>query len=188
MEDEQIINLYWERDEAAIAESSQKYGTYCHAIADGILHSAEDAEECVNDTWLRAWNAIPPERPSALRFFFAKITRNLSLSRWRKHHADKRGGGRMPLILDELRECTDHTADVESQADYHAMQESLHRFLHSLPDRELRLFLGRYFYAKELSELAGISGISVKNVSVILYRVRKRLHDHFIKEGFGDEI
>lgn len=187
MEDEQIITLYWNREETAIAESSRKYGSYCHAIADGILHNQEDAEECVNDTWLRAWNAMPPERPSALRFFFAKITRNLSLSRWRNHHADKRGGGQMPLLLEELAECTDRTADVESQADYHAMQESLNRFLHSLSDRDLRLFLGRYFYAQKLSDLAERSGISVKNIAVILHRIRKRLHEHFIKEGFGDE-
>lgn len=187
MEDEQIINLYWQREEAAIAESSRKYGTYCHAVADSILHSAEDAEECVNDTWLRAWHAMPPERPNALRFFFAKITRNLSLTRWRKTHADKRGGGQLPLILEELRECTDRTADVESQADYRAMLESLHRFLHALPERELQLFLGRYFYAKELSDLAGTCGISAKNASVILCRVRKRLHDHFVKEGFCND-
>lgn len=187
MDDQQIIALYWERDESAIAESSRKYGTYCRTVADNILHCTEDAEECVNDTWLRAWNAMPPEKPNVLRLFFARITRNLSLTRWRRNHADKRGGGELPLILEELRECTDRTADVESQADYHAMQESLHRFLQTLPDHELRLFLGRYFYARQLPELAERSGITVKHASVILHRTRRRLHEHFVKEGFGDE-
>ncbi len=130
---------------------------------------------------------MPPEKPNVLRLFFARITRNLSLTRWRRNHADKRGGGELPLILEELRECTDRTADVESQADYHAMQESLHRFLQTLPDRELRLFLGRYFYARQLPELAERSGITVKHASVILHRTRRRLHEHFVKEGFGDE-
>ena len=105
MDDKQILDLYWERSEAAISETSKKYGKYCRYIAFNILHNDEDSEECVNDTYLRAWNSIPPNRPSVLKTFLGKITRNLSLDRYELLNAKKRNGGQMPLIFDEIQEC-----------------------------------------------------------------------------------
>ena len=102
MEDSQIVALYWQRSPDAIKETENKYGAYCFSIADNILHSKEDAEECVNDTWLKTWNAIPPQRPNKLQLFLAKITRNLSFNRYKAKAAEKRGGGEMPIVLDEL--------------------------------------------------------------------------------------
>ena len=105
MDDKQILDLYWERSEAAISETSKKYGKYCRYIAFNILHNDEDSEECVNDTYLRAWNSIPPNRPSVLKTFLGKITRNLSLDRYELLNAKKRNGGQMPLVFDEIQEC-----------------------------------------------------------------------------------
>lgn len=112
MEDHQIVELYWQRNADAISETADKYGDYCFAIAENILHNAEDSEECVNDTWLRAWNAIPPQKPAVLRMFLAKITRNLSFDRFHARNAEKRGGGEMALVLDELGECFGGGADI----------------------------------------------------------------------------
>ena len=114
MEDSQIIELYWQKNADAISETVNKYGAYCFAIAENILHDIEDAEECVNDTWLHAWNAIPPQRPNVFRMFLAKITRNLSLDRFNARNAEKRGGGEMSLVLDELAECLAGETDVEA--------------------------------------------------------------------------
>lgn len=105
MEDRQIVELYWQKNADAISETSSKYGAYCFTIADHILNNAEDSEECVNDTWLHAWNAMPPQKPNVLRMFLAKITRNLSVNRFNARGAEKRGGGEIILVLDELADC-----------------------------------------------------------------------------------
>ena len=115
MEDERIVLLYWDRDEAAISESSMKYGAYCTSIAQNILKNPADAEECVNDTWLHAWNAMPPHRPSLLSTFLGKITRNLSFDLYRKMHRKKRGESQMDAVLDELEECVSGKDDIERQ-------------------------------------------------------------------------
>ena len=114
MEDSQIVELYWQKSADAISETANKYGAYCFTIAENILHNTEDSEECVNDTWLHAWNAMPPQRPSVLRMFLAKITRNLSFDRFHAQTAEKRGGGEIPLVLDELAECLASKTDVEA--------------------------------------------------------------------------
>ena len=111
--DDRIVELYWERSESAISETADKYGDYCHYIAYNILYNREDAEESVNDTWLDAWNNMPPHKPSILSTFLGKITRRISIDRWRKKHAGKRGGGEMDLVLDELEDCVSDTTDVE---------------------------------------------------------------------------
>ena len=105
MEDSAIIDLYWAREERALSETDTKYGGYCRSIAHNILKNREDSEECVSDTWLHAWNAMPPQRPSILSSFLGRITRNLSFDRCRRQNAEKRGGGSLPLALDELSEC-----------------------------------------------------------------------------------
>lgn len=185
MEDERIIALYFERREAAIAETEQKYGSYCFTIANGILNSAEDAEECVADTWLRVWQAIPPKRPARLQLFLAKITRNLAFDRWRSLSAEKRGGSSVALILDELSECIADTADVEESVLEKELQQVFHDFLLALPQRERRLFLARYFYAQPVHAIAQEHGMKDNAVSVILSRLRKKLQKHLQKEGYA---
>ena len=117
MEDSRIVELYWQKNADAIKETDSKYGAYCFAIADNILHNKEDSEECVNDTWLNAWNAMPPQKPTKLQMFLAKITRNLSFNRFNARSAEKRGGGEIVLVLDELAECLARETDVESEYD-----------------------------------------------------------------------
>ena len=132
MDDKQILDLYWERSEAAISETSKKYGKYCRYIASNILHNDEDSEECVNDTYLRAWNSIPPNRPSVLKTFLGKITRNLSLDRYELLNAKKRNGGQMSLIFDEIQECIPSLDSTENIVEEIALTDILNRFLSSL--------------------------------------------------------
>lgn len=135
MEDEQIIALYWKRDDQAISQSDAKYGRYCFSIAQHILENLQDSEECVNDTWLHAWNAMPPHKPNALRMFFAKITRELSFDRFRKRQAQKRGGGEMELVLEELSECIVDESNVEDEAITRELAESVRFFCWIYPKR-----------------------------------------------------
>lgn len=180
MEDFQIIELYWQRDERAISESQAKYGIYCGTIANNILHSAQDAEECVNDTWLRAWHAIPPEKPNRLSVFFGRITRNLAIDKYRSSHSQKHGGGQIALCLDELGECIGEEHPIE---DTLACRELLHRFLHALPERSRTLFLLRYWYFMPVAEIAAYCGISEGAVKMKLQRMREKLRIELKKEG-----
>ena len=132
MEDLHIIELYWQRNESAIKESHAKYGVYCSTIANNILHSPEDTEECVNDTWLRAWNKMPPEKPNRLSVFFGKITRNLAIDKYRKNRTQKYGSGQIALCLDELEECIGEEHPIEDRI---AFQELIYKFLNDLPEK-----------------------------------------------------
>ncbi len=182
MEDNIIIELYWQRNEAAIDESRSKYGRYCRKIADNILHSEEDSEECVNDTWLRAWDSIPPERPSVLSSFFGRITRNLAIDRFRRERSGKYGGGQTALCLDELSECIGKEASIEDRV---ALRELLNKFLRSLPERNRDIFLMRYWYMQPVSEIARQIGTSEGAVKMILQRVRIKMRKYLEKEGVG---
>ncbi len=184
MDDAEIIALYWKRDETAIEETSQVYGAYCHSIAEHILHSDRDAEECVNDTWMRAWNAMPPQKPNRLRLFLGKITRNLAFDRYRQQRAEKRGSGEMDAVLEELAECIADPEDVETVCDQRALRESFNDFLRKLPQRERQLFLRRYFYAEPVRSIAEAYGLRSNHTSVILRRTRQKLREHLKKEGF----
>ena len=183
MNDQQIIELYWQRDTQAIQETSIKYGAYCYSIANNILDNKEDSEECVNDTWLRAWNAIPPQRPAILQMFLAKIARNLSLDRYLSRTAQKRGGGEMPLVLDELAECIPSSSDVASEYERKELAQYIRKFVHSLPERERNIFLRRYFFADSIAVIATQYNLSENNVMVILSRTRKKLKNFLRKEG-----
>lgn len=184
MEDTEIIGLYFARSETAITETDRKYGSYCRTVADNILHSLEDTEECVNDTWLRAWNAMPPQKPARLRLFLAKITRNLAFDRYAKRMTAKRGGGELCAVLDELAECIADTADVEGELQSRALRQSLNDFTAALPQRERQIFVGRYFYAHSIAYIAKQHGLKENHVSVLLGRIRKKLRTHLEEEGF----
>lgn len=187
MEDSRIVELYWDRDPQAITHSKEKYGIYCFSVADHILSNWEDSEECVNDTWLHAWNKMPPHRPDALRMFLAKITRRVAFNRFKANSAQKRGGGQMPLILEELVECVSDETDVEDSVIAKELGESIRRFVGALPAREGDIFARRYFFAESVSEIGEKYGLSANYVSVTLSRTRKKLKQHLIKEGFLDE-
>lgn len=187
MEDTQIIDLYWARSEDAIRVSDEKYGAYCFTVASNIVESREDAEECVNDTWLRAWNAMPPERPSRLRMFFAAITRNLSLDRIRERLACKRGGGAVLLALEELSECVSGSPEVEDTVIASALAASVNRFLDTLREPSRGIFLRRYFFFESVDEIAHARGVKPGTISVSLHRTKKALREHLKKEGFFDE-
>ena len=185
MEDNRIIELYWQRDESALAQTQQKYGAYCMAIARRILDRTEDAEECVNDTWLKAWNAIPPARPGHFRLFLAKITRNLAFNRFQELHAQKRGGGEIDLVLDELAEVVPNGSDVEDEVIAAELRRCIRRFASGLPEREAQMFIRRYFYMESVEQIAGRLDITPNHASVSLNRIRGKLRDCLEKEGFG---
>ncbi len=184
MEDNQIVELYWRRSADAISETANKYGAYCFTIAENILHNTEDSEECVNDTWFHAWNAIPPQKPKALRMFLAKITRNLSFDRFHARKAEKRGGGELDLVLDELGECLGGGADAETAYEAEELRRSIQRFVRSLPERDGNVLVRRYFFAEPVADIAKRYGLTENNVMVILSRTRRKLKAHLLKEGY----
>lgn len=183
MNDQQIVELYWQRDTSAIQETSKKYGAYCYSIANNILNNKEDSEECVNDAWLKTWNAIPPQRPAILQMFLAKITRNLSLDRFLSCTAQKRGGGEMTLVLDELAECIPSSSDVASEYERKELGRFIRKYVGSLPERDRNIFLRRYFFTDPIADIAIRYGLSENNVTVILSRTRKKLKNRLQKEG-----
>lgn len=183
MEDSQIVDLYWERSPRAISETAEKYGRYCHRIAYNILRSEEDSEECVNDTYLSAWNAMPEQRPQKLSAFLGRITRNLALKKWEWYSAEKRGGGQVPLALDELQECVPAPDRVERVADDLALTEALNRFLASLPREKRRIFMRHYWYFSPVAEIAESYAVSESKVKMTLLRTRKELKLFLEKEG-----
>lgn len=183
MEDSQIIELYWQKNADAISETSSKYGAYCYTIANNILRNAEDSEECVNDTWLNAWNAMPPQKPNVLRMFLAKITRNLSINRFNARSAEKRGG-EIILVLDELVDCLAGETSVEAEYEVKELEQCIRRFVRSLPEREGNVLVRRYFFAESIADIARRYGLTENHVTVMLSRTRKKLKAHLLKEGY----
>lgn len=181
MDDVGIIELYWARDERAVAETEQKYGAYCRSISYHILKDRQDAEECINDTWVKAWNAIPPQRPFALGAFLGKIARNISLNRYRRANAQRRGGGVVPLLLDELRDCS---ADgPEQQLEAAELGRCLDQFLRQLPQKDCCIFLRRYWYMDSMEEIARRYHLAVGTVKSSLFRSRQKLKIYLQQEG-----
>ena len=183
MEDHAIIDLYWAREERALEETDRKYGPYCRTIAHQILHSREDTEECVNDTWLRAWNAIPPQRPCVLSAFLGKITRNLSLDRCRLTRADKRGGGTVAVALEELGDCVPSSNSVEQAVEYTELTRQLDTFLRTLPEKECCLFLRRYWYLDSTRDMSARFSMSESSVKTMLHRTRNKLRTYLTQQG-----
>ena len=178
MEDHAIIELYWSRNPEAIQRTGEKYGGYCRAIARNILPDRRDAEECVNDTWLGAWNAMPENRPGQLAPFLGKITRNLAFDRWRAGHTEKRGGGELPLVLEELAECVS-SADTLQAVEAAELEAAVNRFLHSLCD----VFLRRYWFTEPTADVARRYGMREATVRTSLFRTREKLRRYLKKEG-----
>lgn len=183
MDDNEILDLYFARSEQAIMETDQKYGPYCYSIANHILQSPSDAEESVNDTYYSAWKLIPPRRPQRFSTFLGKLTRNLSIDRWRKNTAGKRGGGETQLVLDELAECVAGEETPEAELLRKELTATLNRFLRALPERDRMVFLLRYYYASTQPEITQRTGLSANQIKYILQRTRKKLADTLKKEG-----
>ena len=172
--DTAILELYWARDEQAIAETQKSYGKYCYSIAYHILHDREDTEECLNDTWMRAWNAIPPKKPNRLELFLGTITRNLSFDRWKAKNAQKRGNGIMDTTLDELAECIPAAHNTEEAVEAAELERSINAFLHTLSEQECNVFLRRYWFVEEYAEIAGRYGMNLNTVKTSLFRNQKK--------------
>lgn len=183
MKDTEILDLYFKRSEQAIAETQQVYGNYCYSIAWNILHVKEDSEECVNDTWMRAWNAIPPARPTHFSLFLGTITRNLSFDRWKQKNALKRGNGEMEAALDELAECVPDKSSTEDIVEEQELQRQINEFLGTLKEKDRNIFLRRYWYAEEYSEIARRYGLNLNTVKTTLFRVRGKLKAYLEQEG-----
>jgi RNA polymerase sigma-70 factor (ECF subfamily) len=180
MNDKDIVEMYWERDETAIKMSQEKYGSYCRSIAVNILSSPEDSEECVNDTWLRAWNAIPPQKPGKLSLFLGKITRNLAIDRFRQNKSLKNNGGEIALCLEELEECVSKGSFIEEGV---VLKDLINRFLRELPEKNRRIFMYRYWYMMPVGEISEKTAASVGTVKMTLKRIRDKLKKYLEKEG-----
>jgi len=183
MEDLEIVGLYWARDQLAIAESEKKYGSLCGSIAMNILHNREDSEECVNDTWSRAWDNMPPQRPVHLGAYLGRIVRNLSLNRWRTRRAEKRGGGvGTELLLSELGECLPEP-DSGVLCEEERLSAVIGRWLEGLPAEDRVVFLRRYWYGDPLEAIAKARGTGANHLAVRMHRLRKKLREYLEKEG-----
>ena len=184
MEDIRIIQLYWDRDQQAIEETATKYGNYCTSIAKNILGSKEDAEECVNDTYLKAWNCMPPHRPNILSSFLGKITRNLSFNRYKHKNADKRGGGEISAVLDELSECVSGKGSVEQEIEYKELVKAIDSFLDTLSSKKRNIFICRYWYTDSISEIAKQFNMEENTVAMTLNRIRCKLKNYLLERGY----
>lgn len=183
MDDERIIDLYWQRDERAIDETDIKYGPLCSSIAYGILSNPEDTEECVSDTYMAAWNSLPPQRPRLLRAYLGRITRNLSLNRLRNGSARKRGGGELNLIYEEMENCLAAENGPEKSLEEKELIQAVNAFLAGLPREERLMFLYRYWLAQPVAKIAARMGYKPGRVNSALYRSRQKLRRHLEKEG-----
>ncbi len=183
MEDEKIIELYWQRDEEALRQTNLKYGAFCYYIAQNILKNEEDSKECVNDTWFKSWTVIPPKRPRFFQAFLGKITRNLSLDRYRKSRAYKRGGGKLDLIYEELEECISDLGSDETRTDTIVITEAIRQFLTELSKDARIIFVRRYWYADSVENIAQRYDMTESKVKSSLMRSRNKLKAFLEKEG-----
>ncbi len=184
MEDTAIVDLYWARDEEAITASDAKYGKLCRSLSQRILDSWEDAEECVNDTWRKAWNTIPPQRPGSLRAYLAKITRNLSIDRWRANRADRRGSG-MDTLLTELEECLPAVPGAEEISETREIAQVIDKWLDTLSPADRTAFLRRYWYGQRVDSVAMQAGCSPNSMAKRLGRLRDGLRRTLEQEGIN---
>lgn len=185
MDDNSIIDLYFDRSEAAIKETEAKYGRYCFHIAENILNNFEDSEESVNDTYLAAWRTIPPKRPNRLAVYLGKMTRNISLDRWKHRNAAKRGGGEVPLVLEELEECVSGMESVESDYLQKEFTETINVLLETLPELDRKVFVCRYWYMDSVEEIAKRFDCSESKIASMLHRTRGKMRKLLEREGIA---
>ena len=184
MTDDKIIQLFFQRKEAAIEETCKKYGSYCFKIANNILSNREDSEECLNDTWLRTWDSIPPTHPVHFNLFLAKVVRNIAINKYKSKRAHKRGDGEIALILDELEECIVGSQDDETLYIVEELQSTINKFIRGLPEKNGNVFIRRYFYADSIKDISDRYHISENNIRVMLNRTRNKLRIRLEKEGY----
>lgn len=182
MNDQKIIELFWERHESAISATAEKYGKYCHTVAYNILFNHFDAEECVNDTYLGAWNSIPPQKPGNLTAFLGKIARNLDINRYKRQSAAKRGKGQVEIVLSELENCIPDIKGIEEAVDEAHLVAVINRFLYAQHKTKRNLFVQRYWYMYPIREIAEMHDMSESKVKSILYRMRVELKTNLEKE------
>lgn len=185
MNDEDIIRLYFDRDEAAITETSAKYGKYCYSIANNILHNHEDSEECVSDTYQKTWESIPPQKPNIFSAFLGRITRNLSINRYKLNTASKRGGNDFEIILDEISDVVSGIDTPEDVVMEKELVTAINSFLSSLPYDKRLMLVRRYWYSDDVRSIAQRLGISENNASTSIRRLRIKLHDYLLERGFN---
>lgn len=184
LEDSIIVQLYWNRDEQAITATADKYGSYCNSIARNILGSIEDSEECVNDTYLCAWNSIPPHKPIFLSTYLGKIVRNLAFNRYKQKNADKRGHGQLPAVLDELSDIVSGNDNVEHEIEQKEIVNAIDAFLSTLSLKNRNIFISRYFYTESISAISSKYNMKEGTVSMRLNRLRQKLHNYLLERGF----
>lgn len=184
MKDEQIVQLYWQRSEAAISETAARYGSYLAKIAYNILADFEDSSECINDTYLAAWNSMPEHRPQVLSTYLGKITRQLAINLFRKRNSAKRAGSQYALSLADLEDCIADRETPEQVVDAKQLDEAINTFVRGLSEQEQTLFIGRYFYFDSVKRVAEYCGIRESMAKGILYRTRQKLRNYLAKEGF----
>lgn len=184
MEDRQIVELYWAREHTAVEQTQRKYGSYLSKVAYNILASREDSEESVNDTYLAAWNAMPPHRPDSLCAFLSKLTRRISIDALRRRESQKRGGSEYTLSLSELSECLPGGQSTEQAAEAKLLAEAMEDFVAALPEKTRQVFLGRYYFLDSVREVARYCGLTEANAKVMLHRTRQALRRHLEQEGF----
>ena len=183
MEDNRIIDLYFERNEKAISETSEKYGKYLYKVAFNILSDNEDSEESVNDTYLSAWNTIPPEKPNILSAFLSKITRYISLNKYRAKKADKRGGSEIDMAFEEIEECVPSKNNLYDEIETKELAKLISDFLKNLPATERKIFILRYYYLYSLADISERFGFSQSKTASMLHRTRKKILAYLGKEG-----
>ena len=181
MDDNEIVELYWSREEKAILETDKKYGKYCRYIANNILQNKEDTEECVNDTYFNTWNSIPPQRPNIFKTFLGKIARNVALNIYERKKAKKRNGV-LEVALEELNECIVAGANVEQEIQYNELVQKLNNFIKNLPQDKRKIFLERYWYLDSIKEISSKNKMSESSVKITLFRIREKLN-MYLKDG-----
>lgn len=185
MEDCDIVRLFWERDEQALSETERKHGKRCRMIAENILNDREDAADCLNDSYFKVWNLIPPERPKFLGAFVSSIVKYTAIDMLKAKRAQKRGGGEIMQAIEELEDMVSDNSDVERTYENREIIEKINDFLEGIPFEHRKIFVLRYWYCCEIPEIAKRFGLRKNTVSVMLNRTRKRLKEYLEKEGYG---
>ena len=185
MEDAQIVSLYWQRNETAIRETENKYSRYLTKIAYNILSDLEDSRESVNDTYLAAWNSMPPHRPGVLSTYLAKITRRISIDRFRYRTREKRKGSEYEISLTELGDCVSGGNTTEEAVNVKLLADAIGIWLRLQPEENRNAFIGRYYFLDPMKDVAAYCGMSESKCKTVLFRMRKSLKEYLVKEGFA---